>query len=762
MKFKKGLCWSLIIILSLSTVSAQATNPLFSIPGSMYPPRKAPGLNNLLDACTRNKIFNFCRSPQALFCLGGIAVGSFVLWLVNNLAKQQQNTNSQQNKKTVYTPHENTPSDAIPKQIFTAIKNDDPQFFIDNPQYIDRISPNLQNTPLLFAAGNGKICVVKKLIELGANVNYKNPINGITPLLATCFHCPNNTSEESQSKHTILEHLLRNGAQTNISADFTFETLANKPIYSVTPLMFEALNACRGQSVAFEMLLENSPESIYDKNKHNQNILEFCEEFVKECDDGKYLDIIPIIIDQHCKNIKNAINNNNLELLKNNVNFSKKHLGYPLYDLELYDTTDRCYTPLMYAAKLGKKRIFNWLIKNGAEHNKILNGRTTLSIAKENRHEAIAKLLEPTANSNTDSTNRQAMPKAQIQQVPFYSTTPWKKADNSNSCGQLLLAKHRDESNNSTLPQEKQKTITHSAPQKIENKETSTASSAITETTTTSNPSIETYTIDIFKTVMLGNINNVQVWINQRKQQDQTLDITDKNGRTPFIVACTFGHQKIVQAFMDAGCNINAQDSVGNTALHYAIRQKKIEIVNLLCSKADCKVGLVNKKGVYPARLIDSNDPKNKIYKDAINNSDQAQKIKKYYQEFNTFEKKFENSEIRGRAYLNALKKIYQNIPDCPTKNTCGLIIERIENPDDCIKSAIKSRLLLLKHATKPKDKKLLAEELKELEKISSHKTLLQRLEDFKRFVKKVYTDPEEKKKVLLYVKAMGEINRKQ
>ena len=53
----------------------------------------------------------------------------------------------------------------------------------------------------------------------------------------------------------------------------------------------------------------------------------------------------------------------------------------------------------------------------------------------------------------------------------------------------------------------------------------------------------------------------------------------------------------------DPNLDLNARDSTGNTALHYAVRRGQVEIVEKLLKQAGIKVNITNKKGRTPAQL---------------------------------------------------------------------------------------------------------------------------------------------------------------
>ena len=71
---------------------------------------------------------------------------------------------------------------------------------------------------------------------------------------------------------------------------------------------------------------------------------------------------------------------------------------------------------------------------------------------------------------------------------------------------------------------------------------------------------------------------------------DNGADINVHNqvfGHTALIVAARFGYIKIVQALLDRGAEVNAEDNYGHTALYWAIKNKKAAVVELLEAAGD-------------------------------------------------------------------------------------------------------------------------------------------------------------------------------
>ena len=75
--------------------------------------------------------------------------------------------------------------------------------------------------------------------------------------------------------------------------------------------------------------------------------------------------------------------------------------------------------------------------------------------------------------------------------------------------------------------------------------------------------------------------------------------------RAPLIYEVKHGAIQNVLTILrdDPNLDLNARDSGGNTALHYAVRRGQVEIVTALLAQAGIKVNITNKKGRTPAQL---------------------------------------------------------------------------------------------------------------------------------------------------------------
>eukprot|EP01028_Stygiella_incarcerata_P003886 TRINITY_DN180_c0_g5_i1.p1 TRINITY_DN180_c0_g5~~TRINITY_DN180_c0_g5_i1.p1 ORF type:complete len:399 (+),score=122.27 TRINITY_DN180_c0_g5_i1:71-1267(+) len=85
------------------------------------------------------------------------------------------------------------------------------------------------------------------------------------------------------------------------------------------------------------------------------------------------------------------------------------------------------------------------------------------------------------------------------------------------------------------------------------------------------------------------------------------VDIKDRNGNTPLIIAAQNGHLKICDRLLQAGAWVNAQNGNGNTALHYCYAFSHFEVASFLMQHgADDRIqnahGLTCYDGITPNR----------------------------------------------------------------------------------------------------------------------------------------------------------------
>jgi len=86
-----------------------------------------------------------------------------------------------------------------------------------------------------------------------------------------------------------------------------------------------------------------------------------------------------------------------------------------------------------------------------------------------------------------------------------------------------------------------------------------------------------------------------------------TVDVLDKQGCTPLLLASHCGFHGIVRALLAHGARQELQDKSGKTALHYAAERGHIGVVELLCDAPGAAAALEmrDKKGRTPLALAE-------------------------------------------------------------------------------------------------------------------------------------------------------------
>ena len=72
---------------------------------------------------------------------------------------------------------------------------------------------------------------------------------------------------------------------------------------------------------------------------------------------------------------------------------------------------------------------------------------------------------------------------------------------------------------------------------------------------------------------------------------------------TPLMLAASLGTAKVVKAILKSNPDVNAIDTVGRTALHYACRRGDIEIFKVLMEDTDVNEDAQTKAGVSPMMM---------------------------------------------------------------------------------------------------------------------------------------------------------------
>merc|ERR1712179_95784 len=95
---------------------------------------------------------------------------------------------------------------------------------------------------------------------------------------------------------------------------------------------------------------------------------------------------------------------------------------------------------------------------------------------------------------------------------------------------------------------------------------------------------------------MACDVGNIEVLEDILSNREVDINGEDELGGTPLIHAVFGGHLSIVRR-LHPGIRLGKRNRCGYTALHYACRDNKLSIVELLCQDSRCSPGVVNKKG---------------------------------------------------------------------------------------------------------------------------------------------------------------------
>jgi ankyrin repeat protein len=161
--------------------------------------------------------------------------------------------------------------------------------------------------------------------------------------------------------------------------------------------------------------------------------------------------------------------------------------------------------------------------------------------------------------------------------------------------------------------------------------------------------------------IYFNQVNGLYVLLGKDKNLGNEVNL----GReSPLIFATKLGRDECIKALIKSEVNLNYQDSLGNTALHYAVEANNRYIVSLLVFyKADKTIK--NNKGLSPVELAKSLDYQKiiKYFKKPVN---PAEILKK--------EKKKKNKGTMGNEksseYSEQFKTIIYHQPQCvPSSN---------------------------------------------------------------------------------------------
>ena len=230
------------------------------------------------------------------------------------------------------------------------------------------------STPLIFAAYEGHLDVIKCLVENGADVNEARE-SGFTPLITAAL----------KGHLDVIGYLVGNGAEVD-KADNN----------GTTPIHIAAQN---GRLEVVNLLLENGAK-IDNANNHyktplnialEKNHSQIAELFRQNGADNKKADIS--YWEKTCKNIFDAIKNNNLKNLQKAIKDGGGDGINHIINDEKYGLNYKGHTPLLFAIKEGNLKIVEFLLQNGAEVDRIVERDNPLHYATKKGNLELIKLL---------------------------------------------------------------------------------------------------------------------------------------------------------------------------------------------------------------------------------------------------------------------------------------------------------------------------------------------------------------------------------
>lgn len=88
-------------------------------------------------------------------------------------------------------------------------------------------------------------------------------------------------------------------------------------------------------------------------------------------------------------------------------------------------------------------------------------------------------------------------------------------------------------------------------------------------TTTAPKPATAEDVVNLFKLFRKGNYDDARALL---KRPGMSVDVVDKFGNTPLLVACQNGHGRLAKMCVRYGADVCAANNKRNTALHFAVQ----------------------------------------------------------------------------------------------------------------------------------------------------------------------------------------------
>jgi len=167
--------------------------------------------------------------------------------------------------------------------------------------------------------------------------------------------------------------------------------------------------------------------------------------------------------------------------------------------------------------------------------------------------------------------------------------------------------------------------------------------------------------------LILSAINNPTVMIELLENDPSIINEVNCKNENALIIASKINYMEVVKTLLEKGINVNQQDYMGNTALHYAVDIQKPTLIHRLVKK-NASIHIKNNEGLSP--LEKAKELKNEDIINALTNpSYEEDKIQskseisnKYYEEVRKYLTPYINNEYPDFVSTSSMNKAKNDI----------------------------------------------------------------------------------------------------